>query len=169
MPFIVHAKLALMTRTHLSPNTPYSVLYYSSVVVVVVAGRHHDGSANRHCSEVRAVEEEAHQAATNQPGNGDGHDPRQGEEADTRPVDRLQAVAAETDTDRGTRDAHGRQDGEGVLEQDEDRGGGTHLHQRVPLDKRYMILLPMTLQGVGVVGRTCTGAPTLTDRATYPS
>lgn len=50
------------------------------------------------------------------------------QKTDSVEVDSLQAAVAKTDTDGGTGDAHGGGDGEGVLGEDKDGDGGTHLH-----------------------------------------
>jgi hypothetical protein len=83
-----------------------------------------------HLGEVRGVEQDGHHAATNEAGNGDGHDPGEDQEADSRPVDGLVGTVAQTDTDGGTSDAHGRRDGQLELREEQDGDGGTHLHGR---------------------------------------
>ena len=83
----------------------------------------------RHLREVRGVEGKADQAATDETGDGDGHDPGEDEEADSLPVDGAESAVAETDTDGGTSDAHGSRDGERVLGEEEDSDSGTHLHR----------------------------------------
>ncbi len=80
--------------------------------------------------EVGGVEEDSHQAATDETGNGDGHEPGENHEEDRLPVDSLGASVAQTDTDGGTSNAHGRENGKGLLGEDEDGDGGTHLHGR---------------------------------------
>lgn len=77
---------------------------------------------------MRSVEGQAHEAASDQAGNGNGHDPGEHEETDTLPVDSLEGTVAQTDADGGTSDAHGGRDGERVLGEDEDGDGGAHLH-----------------------------------------
>jgi hypothetical protein len=77
---------------------------------------------------VRSVEDNAHSKTTNGAGDGNGHDPGEDKETNTLPVDSLDGTVAETDTDGGTGDAHGRRDGERVLREDEDGERGTHLH-----------------------------------------
>lgn len=85
---------------------------------------------SRFLSEMGSVEGESHQAATDKAGNGDGHQPRKTQEADTLPVDGLVGAVAQTDADGGAGDAHGGRDGEGVLGEDENGDGGAHLHGR---------------------------------------
>jgi hypothetical protein len=77
---------------------------------------------------VRGVEEQTHEDTAEGAGDGDGHDPGQGEEADSLEVDGLEGAVAEADADGGARDAHGRRHGEGVLGEDEDGDGGAHFH-----------------------------------------
>jgi hypothetical protein len=79
-------------------------------------------------AEVRCVEEEAHEHTAESAGNGDGHDPGGDEQADTLPVDGLVGAVAETNADGGTGNAHGRRYGKGVLREDEDGDGRSHLH-----------------------------------------
>lgn len=79
-------------------------------------------------AKVRSVEQNAHQAATNETGNGNGHEPRENQEEDTLPVDGLESAVAQTDTDGGTGDAHGGGDGKRVLGEDEDGNGSAQLH-----------------------------------------
>ena len=79
-------------------------------------------------AEVRGVEEDAHEDTAEGAGNGDGHDPGDQQEGDSLEVDGLEGAVAETDADGGTGDAHGGGDGEGVLREDQDGDGGTHLH-----------------------------------------
>lgn len=74
------------------------------------------------------VDGKSHEAAADETGNGDGHDPREEEKAESLPVDGPPGTVAETDTDGGAGDAHGGGDGEGVLGEDENGDGGTHLH-----------------------------------------
>ncbi len=78
--------------------------------------------------EVRSVEQETHQAATDETGNRDGHDPGEDEETNSLPVDSLEGTVAETNTDGGTSDTHGGGDGKRVLREDKNGNGGTHLH-----------------------------------------
>jgi hypothetical protein len=79
-------------------------------------------------TKVRSVEDNAHGKTTDGTGDGDGHDPREDKETNTLPVDSLDGTVAETDTDGGTSDAHGRRYRERVLREDEDGEGSTHFH-----------------------------------------
>lgn len=79
---------------------------------------------------MRSVEEEGSQAAANKSGNGNRHDPREDEEADSLPVDSLESAVAETNTDGGAGNAHGSRDGKLVLGEDKDSDGSTHFHGR---------------------------------------
>ena len=74
------------------------------------------------------VESEAHETSTDETGNGDRHDPGEEQEANSLPVDGAPCAVAETDTDGGTGDAHGRGDGQLVLREDEDGDGGAKFH-----------------------------------------
>ena len=78
--------------------------------------------------EMGRVEEQPHEHTADGAGDGNGHDPRQQQQADSLKVDRLERAVAQTDTDRRARDTHGRRHGEGELREDQDRDGGTHLH-----------------------------------------
>jgi len=66
-------------------------------------------------SEVRCVEQNAHETATDQTCNRDSHDPGEDQETNSLPVDSLQSAVAETNADGGTRDAHRRRDRQRVL------------------------------------------------------
>lgn len=82
------------------------------------------------CLPVRSVNSQGHEAAANETGNGDGHDPGEEEEADTLPVDGLEGAVAEADADGRARDAHGRRHGQRVLREDQDGDGGPQFHGR---------------------------------------
>lgn len=77
----------------------------------------------------RSVESKTHKTTTDETGNGNGHNPREEEEANSLPVDGPEGAIAKTDTNGGTSDAHGGGDGERVLGEDENGDGGTHLHR----------------------------------------
>lgn len=79
---------------------------------------------------MRGVQQDAHQAATNETGDGDGHDPGEDQETDSLPVDSLEGTVAETDTDSGASNAHGGGDGQLELREQKNGNGGTHLHGR---------------------------------------
>jgi len=79
---------------------------------------------------MRSVDSQAHETATNQPGNRNRHDPRKEQQTNSLPVDGLEGTVAETNTHRGARDAHGRRHGQGVLRKDENGDGGAQLHGR---------------------------------------
>lgn len=114
-------------------------------------------------SEVRSIEEQAHEHSSESAGDGDGGDPGDGEEADSLEVDCLQGAVAEADTDGSASDAHGGRDGKRVLREDEDGDGGAHLHRgtwkkksagavlagregdKPLLGEWYVILFPMTV------------------------
>jgi hypothetical protein len=82
-----------------------------------------------HSTEVRGVENDSHGETTNGTGDGDGHDPGEGEETNSLPVNSFDGSVAETDTDGGTGNTHGGRHGEGVLREDQDGESGTHLHR----------------------------------------
>ena len=79
---------------------------------------------------MRSVEDDAHQQSTQQTGDGNSHDPSEPQEPDSVEVDGFQRSVAETDTDRGTGNAHRGGYGQRVLREDEDGQGSAHLHRR---------------------------------------
>lgn len=76
----------------------------------------------------RSIEEQSHEDTTDEAGDGDSHNPREEQQADTLPVDSLEGSVAETDSDSRASDAHGSGHWQLVLGEDEDGDGGTHLH-----------------------------------------
>jgi hypothetical protein len=77
---------------------------------------------------VRSIEEETHGNSTNETGNGDSHDPREEQEANSLPVNSPEGTIAKTNANSGTGDTHGSRDGKLILGEDEDGDGSTHLH-----------------------------------------
>jgi hypothetical protein len=78
---------------------------------------------------VRSVEDDGHGETTDGTGDRDGHDPGEGKETNSLPVDSLVSSVAKTDTNSGTSDAHRGGDGERVLREDQDSERGTHFHR----------------------------------------
>lgn len=78
---------------------------------------------------MRRIENQPHQATSHSSRNRDSHDPTQAKEEDTLPVHRAEGSVAETDTDSGTGDAHGRRHRQLVLREDEHRDGGAEFHR----------------------------------------
>ena len=66
------------------------------------------------CGEAESgrVEDDAHEAARDDTGHGQGDEPTEVDPRDHAPVDRAPCTRAETDADRGTGDALRRRDGE---------------------------------------------------------
>jgi hypothetical protein len=79
---------------------------------------------------VRSVDSQAHKTASNETGNGDGHDPREEQEEESLPVNGPEGAVAETNADSRASDAHRGRDGERVLREDENGNSSTHLHGR---------------------------------------
>lgn len=77
---------------------------------------------------MRSVDDEAHQASGDGTSDGDSEDPACQEETDTLPVDGTKLAIAQTDTDRGTGDAHGSGGRQMILREDEDSDRSTKLH-----------------------------------------
>lgn len=86
------------------------------------------GRSDLSLSETGRVDEESHDTATDETGDGDGHDPGEEQEADSLPVDGFEAAVAETDADGGTGDTHRGGDRKLVLREEQDGDSGTHFH-----------------------------------------
>lgn len=78
--------------------------------------------------EMGGVQDQTHQASTNGTSNGNGHDPSGQQKANTLPVDSLVSSVAQSNTDGSASDAHGGGNGQGVLRENQNCEGSTHLH-----------------------------------------
>lgn len=61
-------------------------------------------------AEVRSIESQPHETTANKASDGNGHDPREQEQADSLPVDGFVGTVAETNTNSSSRDTHGCRD-----------------------------------------------------------
>ena len=77
---------------------------------------------------VWSIEDYAHDYTSQSASDGNRHDPREEQEANSLPVDCLEGAVAEPNTHGSTGDTHGSRDGKGVLREDENGDGGTHFH-----------------------------------------
>lgn len=79
--------------------------------------------------EARGVENNGHGQTREEGCDGNRHDPRQEEQADSLPVDCLESSVHQTNTNGGTSDAHGGTDWQLVLREDQDGNGSAQLHR----------------------------------------
>jgi len=111
-------------KMHFTP--PYSATGYLNIFLM-----HSFPCCGTHLFlEVRGVEDNAHEHATDGTGNRDGHDPGEHKKGDSLEVDSLEGAVAETDTNSGTSNAHGGGHGKRVLREEKHGDSSTHLHRR---------------------------------------